>query len=173
MTDLTRRSTPLYELSDQYLAVLELLELDSIDDDAGQLELALDSIAARITDKAEGIVGLVKQFEGMAELRAAEAKRMKALADADQKRADRLRDYLLRHLVEIGTEKIDTARFRISVRQNPPSVQVVDEAQIPEEYLRTVTTVSVDKRGILDALKATGEIPSGVEIIHGTRLDVR
>jgi hypothetical protein len=35
---------------------------------------------------------LVRQLEGMAELRAAEAKRMKALADVKQRHAARLRD---------------------------------------------------------------------------------
>lgn len=171
--ELVHRSTPLYSLSEQYLAVLELLELDDLTDDAGQLELALDSIAARITEKAEGIAGLVKQFEGMAELRSVEARRMKALADADERRAERLRAYLLKHLQAIGTEKVETARFRISVRTNPPSVQVVDEAAIPDTYVRTVTTSSIDKRLILDTLKSTGEVVPGVDIVRGVRLDIR
>ena len=173
MTALTARSTPLYELSAQYLAVLELLDLDALDDGNNQVELALDSIAAKISEKAEAIAGLVKQFEGMESLRLAECKRMKELADADGKRADRLRAYLLKHLTEIGTEKIDTPRFRISVKTNPPSVQVVDEHQIPEEYIRVVTSTSVDKKKILDELKTSGVIVPGVEVTRGQRLDIR
>lgn len=175
MTDLhTARTVPLYSLTAEYLAVLELLDLDTLEaEDAQTLELALDSIAGKISEKAEAIAGLVKQFEGMAELRAAEAKRMKALADADDKRAARLRDYLLRHLQAIGTEKVETPRFRISVRQNPPSVEVYDQSQIPEEFLRLVTTTSVDKRAILDELKTSGVIVPGVDVVRGLRLDIR
>jgi hypothetical protein len=171
--DIATRASNLYDLSADYLSVLDMLE--QTDDDPSLLELdkTLDAIAGKITQKADNIVALVRQIEGMAELRAAEAKRMKTLADADSKRADRLRDYLLRHLVEIGVEHVETARFRIAVRQNPPAVQVVDADAVPEEFVRTVTTTSVDKRAILATLKDTGEVVPGVEIVRGTRLEVR
>lgn len=98
---------------------------------------------------------------------------MRELAAADQRNADRLRDYLLRHMQALGTEKIDTARFKISVRTNPPAVQVLEEMLVPEAFMRTVTTVSVDKRAVLEHLKNTGEIVPGVEIVRSTRLEVR
>jgi hypothetical protein len=44
---------------------------------------------------------------------------------------------------------------------------------VPAEYVRTVTTTSVDKRAILDAYKTTGEIVPGVEVTRGQRLDIR
>jgi hypothetical protein len=50
---------------------------------------------------------------------------------------------------------------------------VLEELLVPDEYVRTVTTTSVDKRAILDAYKATGEIVSGVEITRAQRLDIR
>jgi hypothetical protein len=171
-TDVAPRSTPLYELSGDYVEVLNLLETaDS--DESGELERQLDALAGAITHKAEAIAGLVQQFEGMAAMRKAEAKRMGELSAADERRAERLRSYLLRHLQSIGTERIDTARFRISVRTNPPSVAVLEQQLVPAEYLRTVTMTTVDKRAILDALKTTGEVVPGVEIVRGTRLDIR
>ena len=98
---------------------------------------------------------------------------MRELAAADQRNADRLRDYLLRHMRELGSEKIDTARFKISVRTNPPSVSLLEQMLVPEEFMRTVTTVSVDKRAVLEHFKSTGEIVPGVDITRSTRLDVR
>ena len=98
---------------------------------------------------------------------------MRELAAADQRNADRLRDYLLRHMRELGTEKIDTPRFKISVRTNPPSVSLLEQMLVPEEFMRTVTTVSVDKRAVLEHFKNTGEIVSGVDITRSTRFDVR
>jgi hypothetical protein len=169
--DIATRASTLYDLSADYLSVLTLLE--DTDDDPALLEQALDAITGKITQKADGIVALARQIEGMAALRAAEAKRMHALAQADARRADRLLDYLLRHLVAIGAEHVETARFRLSVRQNPPSVQVVDAGAIPAEFIRTVTTTSVDKRSILATLRDTGEIVPGVEIRRSQRLDVR
>jgi hypothetical protein len=173
MTDtvIVERNRTLYALASDYLDVLALLE--DPDADAAALERHLDDIAGLLTQKADNIAALVQQFEGMAALRKAEADRMRELAAADQRNADRLRDYLLRHMQALGTEKIDTARFKISVRTNPPAVQVLEEMLVPEAFMRTVTTVSVDKRAVLEHLKNTGEIVPGVEIVRSTRLEVR
>ena len=168
---IVERSNTLYALASEYLDVLALLE--DPDADAAALEQQLDSIAGLLTQKADNIAALVQQFEGMAALRKQEADRMRELAAADQRNADRLRDYLLRHMRELGSEKIDTARFKISVRTNPPSVSLLEQMLVPEEFMRTVTTVSVDKRAVLEHFKNTGEIVSGVDITRSTRLDVR
>ena len=168
---ISERSFSLYSLASEYLDVLALLEDDAAHADA--LEQHLDNIAGLLTQKADNIAALVQQFEGMAALRKAEADRMRELAAADQRNAERLRSYLLRHMQALGTEKIDTARFKISVRTNPPAVQVLEEMLVPEQFIRTVTTSSVDKRAVLEHLKATGEIPAGIDITRSTRLEVR
>jgi len=163
-----QRSSTLYELSADYLRVLDALE----DGDA-DLEVELDRIAGEITHKAESIAGLVAQLDGMAAMRKAEAQRLRDRATADEHHAARLRQYLLVHMQAIGTERIDTARFTVSVRQNPPAVEITDEMQVPDEFRRTVTTVSVDKKSILEHLKSTGEIPPGVEVSRRARVDIR
>jgi hypothetical protein len=165
---LAERSTTLYALTDDFLRILGLLEGSEADADA--LEQELDGLAGQITHKAEAIAGLIKQFEGMAALRKAEADRMRDLAASDQRHADRLRDYVLRHMVALGSERIDTARFRISVRTNPPAVQVLEEMLIPDDYKRVITTTSVDRKAIMEHLKSTGEVVPGVEVTRGVRL---
>jgi len=171
MNAMAERTSSLYQLTDEYLHILDLLEDPEAASEA--LEHELDAIAGKITHKAEAIAGLVKQLEGMAALRKAEADRMRELAAADQRHADRLRDYVLRHMVALGSERIDTARFRLSLRTNPPSVQVLEELLVPAEFIRTITTTSVDKRAILEHFKTTGEIVDGTEVTRGQRLDIR
>jgi hypothetical protein len=168
---LAQRSTTLYALSADYLHILDLLE----DPDADEAELArqLDALAGLITHKAEAIAGLITQCEGMAAMRGSEANRMRDLAAQDQRKAKRLRDYVKRHMEELGSERIDTGRFSLRVRPNPPAVQVIQEVLVPSEFVRTVTTTSVDKRAILDSYRTTGEIPAGVDITRSSRLEVR
>lgn len=168
---IANRSTTLYNLSADYLHILDLL--DAAQETDASLEEQLDNIAGLITHKAEAIAGLIKQCEGMASMRRSEADRMRELAAADERHADRLREYVKRHMQELGSERIDTARFRLSLRTNPPAVQVTEERLIPADYLKEVTTTSVDKRAILDTYKTTGEIVPGVEITRSTRLEVR
>jgi len=169
--EVAERSTTLYALTEDYLRILDLLEDPDAEHDA--LEQELDGIAGKITHKAEAIAGLIKQCEGMAAMRKSEADRMRDLAARDQRNADRLRDYVLRHMQTLGTERIDTARFTLSVRSNPPAVHVLEEQLVPNEFLRTVTTVSVDKKAILENFKTTGEIVPGTEVTRGTRLDIK
>lgn len=168
MTNLAPRTAPLYEITAEYTRVLALL--DDPDTDPLALEQELDGLAGKIQLKAGAIVGLIRQFEAYADMRKMESQRMAALAISDARKAERLRDYLLRNMQAVGAERIDTQAFRVTLRQNPPSVQVLEEQLVPEEFLRTVTTTSVDKRAIMDAYKATGEIPDGVDIVRGTRL---
>jgi hypothetical protein len=47
--------------------------------------------------------------------------------------------------------KIEYAEFSVRIQNNPPSVNVLDESLIPDEY-RTVKTVeSIDKKAIKEA----------------------
>jgi hypothetical protein len=79
----------------------------------------------------------------------------------------------LRHLQAVGTEKTETDRFTVAIRANPPSVEVLEPTLVPAEFIRTVTTMSVDKRAILELLKTTGEVPEGIEIVRKQRLEIR
>ena len=47
------------------------------------------------------------------------------------------------------------------------SVEITDESAIPKEYLREKTTYAPDKKRILAALKETGEIVPGTEVMRG------
>lgn len=165
------RSTTLYELSDAYLWVVSLLE--DPDTDPHLVEQELDRISGEIKHKAEAIAGLVRWYEGLAELRRGEAKRMADSVKAFEHRAEWLRGYVLRHMQATGLERIDTARFTLSVRQNPPRVEVLEPMLVPHEFQREKIIIDTDKTAIRDHWKKTGEVVPGVEIVRTERLDIR
>lgn len=77
-------------------------------------------------------------------------------------------------LEENGIEKIETEAGKISVRQNPISIDVVDIEKVPDEYKSTKITVTVDKKKITDNFKTTGELVEGVVInTQNTSLQVK
>jgi hypothetical protein len=170
VTDVERRSTSLYALAAEYLSILDLL--DDPDADEHALETTLDAIAGAITHKAESIAGLIAECEGLATIRKTEAQRLKDRADVSQRHADRLRAYLLQQLQVVGTERIETGRFTISVKTNPPAVEVVEPMLVPAEFIRTSVTTSIDKKAVIASVKATGEIPDGIEIVRKQRLSI-
>lgn len=77
-------------------------------------------------------------------------------------------------LEENGIEKLETEVGKISIRQNPISVEVVDIEKVPNEYKIVKTTVSVDKKKITDNFKTTGEVIDGIKLnLTNTSLQVK
>lgn len=166
-----QRTNTLYELSDQYLTLVALLE----DPEADQalVEQELERIGGEIKTKAEAIGGLIAWYEGLAGLRRAEAKRMADSVQTFDNKATWLRQYVLQHMQALGIERIDTGRFTLAVKQNPPRVEVLEPMMIPSEFNRTKITVEPDKPQILRHYKESGEIVPGVEITRTKRLEIR
>lgn len=71
--------------------------------------------------------------------------------------------------------KIEAPEFTLSVRRNPPSVVITDQALLPAEYLRTPEPPAPepDKAKIAEALKANTSIPGAVLSNGGVGLSVR
>lgn len=72
--------------------------------------------------------------------------------------------------------KVEAPAFTISVQNNPPKVEVLDEKQIPEDYWRTPEpkppVAAPDKRLILTALK-DGYIVPGCAMVQTARLVIK
>jgi hypothetical protein len=165
------RTNTLYALSDEYTHLVDLLEDPDVD--PAMLEAELDRVGEQIVHKAEAIAGLIRWFEGLAALRKAEAKRMADTVGTYQHRADWLRAYVLRQMETLEVPKIETGRFTLAVRQNPPRVEVLNDAEIETSFLRHIPEQwEPNKKAILEHYKRTGEIPPGVDIVRGTRLDI-
>lgn len=165
------RTNTLYALSDQYLYLVDLLE--DPDADPALIEQELDRVGGQIAHKAEAIAGLIAWYEGLAGLRKAEAQRMAQSVSSFEKQAERLRSYVLKHMQATGMTRIDTARFSLTLRQNPPRVEILEPMLVPREFQREKIVIDVDKRKILEHVKATGEVVEGTEIVRGTRLEIR
>ena len=104
---------------------------------------------------------------------------LKVRLEAYKQRAERLgqrvkakRDVARTAMEEAGIDKILEADFTLSLRNAPPSVVITDEDAIPE-WFWIPQSPKLDKRALLDALKA-GTAVTGAELSNGARsLSVR
>lgn len=169
-----QRLPTLFDLEAQAYELLAYLDewhdLEPEDIAEGQAQLAL--IDQMMLEKVESYVSVIRSLDAMADAREAEEHRMRDRKLSARKQAEWLKNRLLVHMQTTGRQRIEMARFTVSVKTNPPSVNVLDAAAVPGEFQRTRIEVSVDKRGILDALRATGEIPAGVEIVRTESLRI-
>lgn len=151
----------LYELGESYTTLLEKIESGEFKFD--DLKDTLEAIEEAIEMKIENIAKIVKTTESEAEIVKLEEKRLAEKRKALENSAERLKQYAEDELRKTGIQKVKGKLFTIALQKNPPSVEVLSESDIPEDYIRVVTQKSVDKKSILEVLKA-GEFVPGVSL---------
>lgn len=155
----------LYELSQNYLAVQDMdLEPETLKD-------TLDSIEETFEDKAENIAKLIRTVEAEEKAFEAEEKRFNTMKKSRANKKQFLKQYLEDNMRLIGKTKFKAGVFNFSIQNNPPSVEVFDEALIPKQFLIT-QPVKIDRAGIKELLKAGEEVP-GAELKHSSGLRIR
>lgn len=132
---------------------------------------SLDNLNMKFLDKVTNIVKFIKNLESFRDAVAAEAKRLSDRKRSFDNRIDWLKNYTKSCMEATQSEKIKYSLFTISVGKNQPSVEVVDIEKVDAQFIKIKK--EVDKTKILEQMKATGVIPDGVNIIHGTHLIIR
>jgi RNA recognition motif-containing protein len=65
-----------------------------------------------------------------------------------------------------GIDKITGQLMTLSLRKAPPSVLILNQDEIPNEYFRIIPeTKEVNKSSILEHFKSSGEIIKGIDIV--------
>jgi hypothetical protein len=162
----------LFDLAAEYREAADRLsELDLPDE---VVRDTLESLSGDLTAKATNIAAMCANWASLvAQIREAEA-RMVERRRALERRAERVRQYLLDAMLYAGIERIDSPHFALAVKANPPSVRVDDARQLPAEYLRTPDPPEPepDKPRIRAALSSGLDVP-GARLVQTRRIDIR
>jgi len=123
-------------LAEEYLAELAQAEADKID--------AFASIRRESLDRAEA--------------KRAEAQRLMAQARAIESKCDHFDSYYIQVMQANGLKKVNGKAYSIGLRKSQRVDIAVPIEQLPQEYIRTKTSIEADKAKIKDVLKAGGII---------------
>ena len=162
----------LYDISAEYRQTAD--KLADLDLDEQTIADTLEGMSGALEVKAQNVVMFARNLEATAtaikEAETAMAARRKAI----EHRAAGLRRYALSAMQVAGVQSIECPYFKLSVRKNPPAVEVFDAAQIPAQFMRTPEPPppAPDKKAITEAIKAGQEVP-GARLVSGERLEVR
>lgn len=162
----------LYRLADQYRELHRLADDDALDEQA--LADTLDGLQGEIAAKAANVAKFLRNLEATADAIDTATRQMQDRSARLRRRAEWLRGYLLAHLQAAGVPRVEVPEFVISVRANPPAVEVLADARLPPEFLIAppVPPPRPDKRALGEALKA-GRAIEGCRLIAGHRLEIR
>jgi outer membrane murein-binding lipoprotein Lpp len=164
----------LYNIANEYQDILA----QTFDPETGEINetalAKLDEVKTDIREKGIAVASFIKNIE--AERNAIEdAKKSMAEREARlDKRANYLTSYLKSNMERCGITEISCAFFDVKIKKNPVSVDVYDEASLPENYIKKkiVITHSVDKMKIKEEILAGVVIP-GAALRQNTRLEIR
>lgn len=142
--------------------------------DAGVIADTIEAESYPLETKAQSIGYVIKNMEALvAAIKSAEqdmASRRKKV----ERRIEHLRDYMLTCLGVAGVHKIDGPHFTIAVRNNPPSVDIFNEALLPKEFVTQSPAPPPvpNKAAIRDAIKAGVDVP-GATLVQSKRLEIK
>ena len=168
--------TALYVLSSQYLALAE--KLADGDFDLATIADTIEStgISDEIAIKAQGCEFVARGALAHNAVIDAEILRLQTLKARREKVAQAMRDYVKTCMEHASIEKIDCPLFSISIRKNPPAVDITDLLSLPKEFWRTPEPkppiAAPDKTRIKEALQHGDEV-IGARLTQTTRLEVK
>lgn len=158
----------LYELAEMYRNIQELISDDETDTET--LENALSQVEGDINSKAENMAKLIRSIDGDIETLKAEEKRLANRRKTLENKQKNIKNYLEMQLKTMKIDKVKTPLFTVAIQNNAPSVKIIDENAIPEDFFKY--TKSIVKKDILEALKNGEEVP-GAELKQTKSLRIR
>lgn len=145
----------LYELTEDYLNLLEMAEDPETDPQA--FADTLEGLEGEIEIKADGYGKVYKQLLADAAMLKEEKQRLEKRQKAAETRAEYLKKHLEDAMKAMGKEKFKTELFSFNIQKNPPSVKIGEKYEqnpdlIPMDYLR-IKAPEIDRKKILEELK--------------------
>ena len=112
---------------------------------APEMESALIINQNELQEKSINYAYAIRSIEYDLEAIDSEIKRLQALKTSRTNAIERMKSAVLDAMDIYGIDKIETPTMKLSVRLNPPSVELINEYQIPDIFKKEKVTVSIDK----------------------------
>lgn len=151
----------LYELTPQ---LIELSNMDATDE---AVLTTLECVQMDFNDKAVSIIKLSESLEADTSAIDNEIARLESRKKVILNRKKQLRDYLLHNMEAAGISKIECPLFTATLRAGSESVEIIDESQIPDEFVKVEIVEKIDKNAIKAAIRSGKEV-NGAALKRGT-----
>lgn len=154
----------LYELTEIYL------NLKDMDIEEGDLNSALENIDDEIETKADNIAKVLRDFDGDIEALKSEEERLAKKRKAIENRQKHLKEYLQNAMLVLDKRKFKTDLFSFNIQKNAPSLKILDESKIPEDYYKIEK--KLNNNDLKEAVK-NGLFEDAAELVQTESLRIR
>ena len=161
----------IYVLAGAFNRIWNLIEEGELDDET--LMEVFDNTEEELSVKLEGYCKFIKNLEADIEGLKAEEKRLAERRRAKENAIERSKHAMQMAMYASGNTKIPCGTFTVSVQSNPPKcVLDASVADIPSKYL-IPQEPTVDKKLLLEDLKASDKQVPYAHIERGESLRIR
>lgn len=163
--------TSLYQLTAEYQAIAERLHDSDLDDQT--IADTLEGMSGDIETKIQNVGFVIRNEEAEAEMIEQAIDAMSKRMKSKRNHVQRLKSYVLGSMIATGTNKVESPWFVLSIRNNPESVVIDAESQLPQEYMREVpASYSPDKTLIKKAIQDGFTVP-GAHLTRTQSLSIK
>ncbi|ENX0816465.1 TPA: siphovirus Gp157 family protein [Neisseria gonorrhoeae] len=147
--------------------------LDYYFDSETEREDTLEAVIGQFEVKAQSVIAYIKNQEITEKMLEGHIGRMTGKLKAAKARNQSLKDYLARNMQAAGITEIkaDDGTFKASFRKSE-AVVILDEAQIPAEFMREAVKTEPDKTAIKKAIESGRQV-AGAKIEGRKNLQIR
>lgn len=160
------------EIHDHLGALLDTVDLCATPEQLAECQAEIAEYVEAELRKVDGICSYLAHCEAQAEAAGAEIERLEARKRSAAKRAERLSGYILQVMEALGKEKLEGRVSTLALRGCPASVRIVNEGELPAEYVRERVERAPDKVAIKQAI-ASGREVAGAVLLTGKKRLVR
>lgn len=171
-SEIIMNNLTLYEIAAEYRDMVE--QLMATQDDSQTIADTLEGESYPLTIKAQNVAYAIKNLEATASAIKSAEKEMANRRKRIENHAQHLRDYAMTCMQVAGVQNIDCPHFAITIKKNPPMVEIFEPALLPAKYwqIPEPPPAAPVKQRIHDALKAGIDVP-GAKLAQGLRLDIK
>ena len=155
----------LYELTEAYVDLLAMLEDCTTDAERDAIFEEINALDGAISDKGEAYARMMRNAQADADAYDKEIKRLQAKKKAADNMVERLKNNIIFAMGIAGATELNTSIGKWRIQQNPPSVKVLDEGMVPDEFFVEQPKKLMNSL-IMAHWKETGEIPDGCDIVR-------
>lgn len=149
----------LYEIAQEYMQLCRIVEDTDVDEQV--FEDTLAGIEAELEEKADAYAVILANLDNDTEKIDKEIERLTKMKKILKSRSDFLKRNLTNTMLLMNKKKFKTDIHSYSISKNAPSLNILDEAKIPEKYM-IAQEPKLDRKALLSDVKANPEEFNGI-----------
>lgn len=140
----------LYELTGEFLELLEMAEDENLDQET--INDTLEGIDFELEEKADCYAKIIKALDGDIASIKSEIDRLTNKKQTIENNIKYMKQNLEQSMIAIDKKKFKTQLFSFNVQKNAPSLEIIDETKIPENFY-IKQEPKLDKKSLLAYVK--------------------